>query len=660
MFDSVLYPKWSKLWIQKDPELKLLAIEAANILGKRNSGVVTYPSINLAGYATRLLEFHRLVNESTADPHTTSRAESRRMIKMARDLVKLVRAGQWTRWLDLEHSLALCIREDDTLTSALILRTLTEEAMRAQILHSDCLYLTREVSEKKGLDELGKLYRRFLAFGLPRIEPRSNDQLRRGIPTDILGDPDAQLLLTLRSLNDYVHPNYGSHNAVLFPQSSVNGRTLLEAIISIYTSFFSETWFSKPDRVERVASPSVGKPDRDFKGEVLPGLIQWAQDVEPRYIPNLQMLGQYSSRPQLDLSLADDFPLELTSLSQLGQDLGIDKSACENPLADVEGWPNPLKRPIDRLGWVSANHAAQKLEELVSSESNSNQLMAQSMNLFASISEFKSSYFTDRTLSLIGSNLGIAATATARSVLEHHAVAVWLASRAEKKMDEFVKKRSVAELKQIEKAYAKCLVGTKSTAESASAAKNLWDGLFGQQSVNLLECIKLVGDDAISQYNYLSSVIHGFAVTGGDLLGGTASSLVREQMKVMSAITLNFCNNLESAMDRVPVLAHHKLNWLSQESNTEVSLQDAAKTLQLPGKLKLGRDFFGRGTETDPYKFRDGLSYYQAFYLFLEQEGIVYDGLVHVWHSEVGFGDMVIADEGRELYFLQPEFPGPE
>lgn len=68
-------------------------------------------------------------------------------------------------------------------------------------------------------------------------------------------------------------------------------------------------------------------------------------------------------------------------------------------------------------------------------------------------------------------------------------------------------------------------------------------------------------------------------------------------------------------------------------------------------KLKPGRDIFGSGTQADSFRFRSGLLYHDAFYHYLEQEGIeIRNRRLDQFSS--GFGDRVEAKGGRVLYFL--------
>lgn len=73
-------------------------------------------------------------------------------------------------------------------------------------------------------------------------------------------------------------------------------------------------------------------------------------------------------------------------------------------------------------------------------------------------------------------------------------------------------------------------------------------------------------------------------------------------------------------------------------------------------KLKPGRDIFGSGTHADPFRFRRGLVYHDAFYHYLKQEGIeIRDRRSEQFSS--GFGDRVAAKDGRLLYFLNDKLP---
>jgi hypothetical protein len=67
-------------------------------------------------------------------------------------------------------------------------------------------------------------------------------------------------------------------------------------------------------------------------------------------------------------------------------------------------------------------------------------------------------------------------------------------------------------------------------------------------------------------------------------------------------------------------------------------------------KIKPGRDIFGSGTRDDPYRFRDGLPYHDAYDHYLAQEGVQVRTRTPVRFSG-GFGDRVDTEDGLVLYF---------
>src|SRR5262249_25614266 len=66
-----------------------------------------------------------------------------------------------------------------------------------------------------------------------------------------------QLQSAKQALNDYVHPNYGSHIAALFPEHAAAARILLEGLIAAYDAFFTLSWAERSP-TERSASLGIG------------------------------------------------------------------------------------------------------------------------------------------------------------------------------------------------------------------------------------------------------------------------------------------------------------------------------------------------------------------------------------------------------------------
>lgn len=69
-------------------------------------------------------------------------------------------------------------------------------------------------------------------------------------------------------------------------------------------------------------------------------------------------------------------------------------------------------------------------------------------------------------------------------------------------------------------------------------------------------------------------------------------------------------------------------------------------------RLKPGRDVFGQGTETDPYRFREDLQYHQTFYQFCSERDIdLNESKRDHWFSDGRYGDCLTKPDGQRLYF---------
>ena len=144
---------------------------------------------------------------------------------------------------------------------------------------------------------------------------------------------------------------------------------------------------------------------------------------------------------------------------------------------------------------------------------------------------------------------------------------------------------------------------------------------------------------------------------GGDLLG--ARGQVDAHQPTLAQLTLFLANLCEfnAMLDRQAgsMTIAHRLDVIRRDTTT---LGDRIKGMRLleGQKLKPGRDIFGSGTQADPFRFRDGLLYHDAFYHYLKQEGIeMRDRRLEQFVT--GFGDRVEAEDGRVLYFLNDKPP---
>jgi len=94
----------------------------------------------------------------------------------------------------------------------------------------------------------------------------------------------------------------------------------------------------------------------------------------------------------------------------------------------------------------------------------------------------------------------------------------------------------------------------------------------------------------------------------------------------------------------------HRLDLTRRDPSGLVSRIKDMRILQ-EQKLKPGRDVFGSGTESDPFRFRRGLVYHDAYFHYLAQAGIsVRRRQLHMFDKRPG--DCVETKDGRVFYFL--------
>src|SRR5262249_49970951 len=155
----------------------------------------------------------------------------------------LVHAVVWPRWLYLERALESASQAGDLLFGALVLRTMAEEVGALRRL---------DRFERALMDRPGPV----TAMALHSIRAHGDLLSARFLPLDpeqptltnavdvepLSAQEERELDAASKRLNDYVHPNYGSHLLALFPERSSAGRVLIDATISVLEHFFSLSW----------------------------------------------------------------------------------------------------------------------------------------------------------------------------------------------------------------------------------------------------------------------------------------------------------------------------------------------------------------------------------------------------------------------------------
>jgi hypothetical protein len=94
-----------KAWRQHDSHIDGLLDAATQLLRQRNNAAGGYPTLDLSDHLQGLGQFYSAYERLQESKSLLKGAERRRLLKTARAVVPVVKAGMWTRWIELENSL---------------------------------------------------------------------------------------------------------------------------------------------------------------------------------------------------------------------------------------------------------------------------------------------------------------------------------------------------------------------------------------------------------------------------------------------------------------------------------------------------------------------------------------------------------------------------
>jgi hypothetical protein len=334
-----------------------------------------------------------------------------------------------------------------------------------------------------------------------------------------------------------------------------------------------------------------------------------------------------------------------------------------------DSWPEALRTVAgqNRYAFLVAQEQrlAQDAAHLVAGtgtydDNNRLSVLVSGLNFAINLNEHKLDSLARQAARLINAENVLGATLVVRSMLEHHAVASELGEklrvlweRAEKGAPNTAQVTQA--LTDAEKQIARVLAGSSQPPETSSSWRTLW-----QESVrkpyNVLGPVKALDASQpgfLKTYGLLSHIMHGTVGTGGDLLG-TGGEGWRSGHRPLAAQLTHFLADvcrLKAMLDReaASMIIAHRLDVVRRASEPTERIKQMR--LLKGQKLKPDRDIFGSGTQHDPYRFRNGLLYHDAYHHYWKQEGIqVRDRRVEQLAG--GFGDCVEAEDGRVLYFL--------
>lgn len=576
----------------------------------------------------------------------------------------LLKASVWPRWLLLEAALDHAANLGDLHLSALILRSQIEEL---DALRTAATVLACPEGGAWDGDVMAEAIRVLLNRVLPRLQIKNGAQLiEQASDAGMAATRPESLQRVFDRLSEYVHPNYGSHALSVRPQCIEVAEVFAEAFIAIYEAFLCLPWANDGDDSCQEPTPSVPEDSQDpfliLADKTIPTLkLAFPTAGEEAWVNVAECFRQCADSENA-WSFSSDFPTDVEAVG-----------ALRAHSVSSDSWPEALRTVAGQNRYAFLVAQEQQLARdasllLVGAGSCDGKerlsVLVSGLNFAINLTEYKLSSLACQASRLINSENVLGAALAVRSMLEHHAVAIELGKklgvlweRAEKHAPNAQK---VAEaFGEAEKQLARVLAGSSEPSGVPSTWRALWRETVRKPynvlgPVNALDAIQ---PGCLKTYGFLSHITHGTVGTGGDLLGAGGAGW-RADHRPLAAQLVHFLANMcdfDAMLDRQAgsMTITHRLDIIRRDPGLA---GERIKTMRLlhGQKLKSGRDIFGAGTESDPYRFRDGLLYHDAYREYLAQECISVRNRTLVQLGGA-FGDRVDAEDGRVLYFLNDQ-----
>ncbi len=593
---------------------------------------------------------------------------------------------RWGRWLHLERAFQVASRSGDLLFSALLLRSMGEETIRLLVLDFP------SKSEYLQFRNPDSAFKAWLAGALVAVEPLVQSHQSAIAPhtpryfSIALGEKaNSSIKDVNKSLNDYVHPNFGSHVLGCFPEESNGITAILSAAVSIYSAFLSMAWAREQVRAD-------GNPLPETYLTQMPNL-QWR--IEQRVLKRIRdVLSVPESKDKLDASSFFEWLRQSDGLSESESAALVDEDFLSNlqPLLPTDTqikaqnataalirsakhYEFPLRyRGVSVLrSWSIARRAD---EYLAGQRSDSNgklelgtaewlRFTAYALHLSISTSLLKLDLLIGQTAFQVASSNPLGAVFCARSILEILASINWLVDRLESSWEEIVRQvrdgsfNSVA-LEQIDSDLALFLTGSKGSLEQHRDWGGSWS--VSGKALPILEVVnKSFGDraDIRKIYDITSAMIHGRLMRGVEILSTEISSknYLANLFRGICVADLACDDDTQMSLRSRAARMSLRLKSLEAAIDGEASSPEALERATLSmDSLHVERHFSGTGSKDDPIKFVDGIPYYEAFYRYCSQFSLDANKR-RIEQSGTVFLDAV--QEGdRFVYFLPPPILG--
>jgi len=620
-----VFPTWRQAW-DKDEHLRGMLFRIDRLRELRSQGNFVLPSIPKEVDRAALKQCFDTVSTFVALPvESMIEQAGSQLARVTRAISPILPAIKWGRWLYLEKAVEQAMSTGDLLFSAVVLRSLGEEVLRLRAL---------QIGWKNTQSNSPQEIRAWAAAVLIAIEPLVRDhseaQSKRAeyFTLSLPHAEDDAIRKCMYALNDYIHPNYGSHILSLYPESAAGSRIVLIAVETILGAFLKLTWANDPQQSSGVP---IGFPYiADFRKIV--------RRLKSRTMKNVRLhaktrysIPEFAPDSFVDwLSSDDSIYLEAVNSSEFGEVLTPLRNA-------VAGIPTEDRWRVSNSKLMFELSIARRGEQLLRdafpdgapSDQTSGEwflFAAQSFELLVMTTALKLELFRIQMVRQIVDQNLIGVAACMRTILEHFAISEWLLERLSGQWEELQKKTEstgsvpISATGKIDSELARFLSGTMGTAERAAPWAELKPG------INVTSAVASAfknADHLQSEYDFSSAALHGRLMR--------SLELCFPNKEFVDNIIFRGVRCLEWVCSRDLKGDHlrHSLQIWSYLKNVvrvmkeydQLQRHTLVQAVGAVTKLKPVRDYSGNGSSaSDPIIFRGPLHYYLAFRQYCEQE----------------------------------------
>lgn len=529
----------------------------------------------------------------------------------------------------------------DLLFAALILRTMCEEVQRLHALNFSADQLANLA--KSAEDEDQKHLSTFIAVAWTSLDQLPSEMMIEGTGWPKLTSisrsmPDIE---TARAaLNSYVHPNYGSHIAALFPESASAATILLKAVVEVYRAFFALPWSELPIK-RKSCSPSVGSlkslqnSSRKLASKTLPDVRRHIKDETVLEAFKVENLLNWLNREDDRASIL----LNSEELNQFLSDLprrpdGRDANEASHYLM----WAGA--RASDVLQFAVARQTERRLQSdfpigapTPDQQENWLNFNAISLQLAVSIDQIKAEAFRVQLVRQIEQENPIGVWLCVRSLIEHRALIVWVSNQVGLGIDAIVPNlKASTDLPDMSSNIIQPITNfLAAQAAKSKEDKRAWvmeeKGVVRTAWLNLKVVVEggFSKDDRLHTiYALASAVLHG-RLDRGISLSRDLQTRKRAATEIGLLVLDRLCDNSEE-MDHISVAFTHavRLSHAAEVGGTAIASSDAmARKIfgHAPEYLEFGTDYTGKGTVDEPFCIAKHLQFHSTSYALLRQMG---------------------------------------